>query len=103
MAFFEELPGFGRELGRRIVRFRQRKGWRQADLAWEVGVPPTRLAKWERGIHEPSLAVLVRLGKLLGVTLDELITGEPPAGTALTRSEQAKLADRLEKMRRWLR
>jgi transcriptional regulator with XRE-family HTH domain len=61
------------------------------------------LARWELGFHQPPLAALARLSRLLGVTLDELITGEPPAGTALTRAEQARLADRLEKMQKWLR
>ncbi|HEV8578741.1 MAG TPA: helix-turn-helix transcriptional regulator [Thermoanaerobaculia bacterium] len=72
--------GLLEEVGRRIVRLREKRGWTRADLARRLGVPRGRLAHWERGENTPPLEVLAALRRELGVSLDELVTGEPPAG-----------------------
>jgi len=53
-------------------------------LARELGVSRDRLSKWERGKNAPPLEFLVSLAVLLEVTLDELLTGKPWAGNALS-------------------
>jgi transcriptional regulator with XRE-family HTH domain len=90
---------FSRELGRRISRLRESKAWNRSELARKLGVSRDRLAKWEHGVNEPPLALLAPLAKLLGVTLDELITGEPNR----TTEEQERRARRLEVISTWLR
>lgn len=65
-------------LGRRIVQFRRRKGWDRASLAERLGVPPERLKKWELGAHLPTVGVMALLAQTLGVTIDELVTGQAP-------------------------
>jgi transcriptional regulator with XRE-family HTH domain len=77
------------DLGARIVRLRSEKGWGRTALARKLGVSRDRLSKWERGENAPPLEVLVRLGTLLAVTLDELVTGKPWAGEALSAEERA--------------
>jgi putative transcriptional regulator len=64
-----------RELGKRIVRARERRGWKQADLAKRLGVPRERLGKWERGLHAPSLEDLAALSEVLEMPLGELGVG----------------------------
>lgn|GEM_PF-3412119 len=64
-----------RELGRRVVGIRERRGWNQLELARRLGVPRGRLGKWERGVNEPSLEDLAALSETLEVPLEELGLG----------------------------
>jgi transcriptional regulator with XRE-family HTH domain len=67
-------------LGRRIVRLREAKGWSRTDLAARLGVSRERLGNWERGRHAPPLGAQLALSRSLGISLDELVTGEAAAG-----------------------
>jgi DNA-binding XRE family transcriptional regulator len=58
--------------GERIVRVRWALGVRQKDLARQLGVDPTTLARWERGEREPSHVYLRRL--------KDLFATAPPTG-----------------------
>jgi ribosome-binding protein aMBF1 (putative translation factor) len=63
-------------LGRRIVRLRESKGWDRVELARRLGVTRERLGHWERGKHMPPLQALIGLGRELGLSIDELVSGE---------------------------
>ncbi len=63
-------------LGRRIVRLRETKGWDRVELARRLGVTRARLANWERGEHTPPLEALIGLRRELGISIDELVSGE---------------------------
>ncbi|MFL6194219.1 MAG: helix-turn-helix domain-containing protein [Thermoanaerobaculia bacterium] len=65
-----------RELGERITSLRERLRWTQTGLALELGVGRARLGKWEAGEHAPPLSKLILLSRVLGVSTDELLTGE---------------------------
>ncbi len=80
-------------LGRRIIQFRQRKKWRRAELARRLGVSRERLGHWERGENTPPLEALLVLGRELGVSLDELVAGEPVPENGLSheKKDQARL------------
>jgi transcriptional regulator with XRE-family HTH domain len=91
---------FGRAFGHRLVRLRTRRQWSRPDLAQQLGVSRDRLAKWEAGIREPPMHLLIGIAKLLDVTLDELMTGKAPP--RLTLDEQEKLRSRLEALQKWL-
>jgi transcriptional regulator with XRE-family HTH domain len=66
------------EMGRRIVRRRSELGLSQVELARLLGVERSRLGKWERGLHSPVLKQVVVLARVLEMSSDELLTGEPP-------------------------
>jgi transcriptional regulator with XRE-family HTH domain len=68
------------ELGRRIVRLREAKGWKRAELARRLGVKRERLGTWERGSRTPPLQALIGLRRVLGVSIDELVSGARPSG-----------------------
>jgi len=59
----------GNELGRRIRRARERKGWTQRQLAAEVGVGSRTVGGWERGETVP-LNRMGRLEEVLGPGID---------------------------------
>jgi transcriptional regulator with XRE-family HTH domain len=64
------------DLGAQIVRLRERKELSRTALARGLGVSRDRVAKWEREKNEPPLEMLIALGDVLGVTLDELVLGQ---------------------------
>ena len=51
---------------------RQRLGLRQHDVAAELGIDPSRLAKWERGLEMPPASNLASLARVLDMPLSEL-------------------------------
>jgi len=63
-------------LGRRIVRLRESKGWDRVELARRLGVTRARLGYWERGEYTPPLEALIGLRRELGISIDELVSGE---------------------------
>ena len=63
------------EIGCRIARCRQARGWLQKDLAARIGVRLGRLSLIENGHLAPNVGELVRLGEALGLSLDDLVKG----------------------------
>lgn len=63
-------------VGRRLRLRRQKLKLSQDHLAREVGVSPQAISRIEVGHREPSLDLLVRLCKTLGVSTDYLLTGK---------------------------
>ena len=66
-------------LGENITRLRTAKGMSQGALAETLEVSRQSVSKWETDGSVPELDKLVKLSKLFGVTLDELVTGERAA------------------------
>jgi transcriptional regulator with XRE-family HTH domain len=89
------------EFGRRIVRYRKRRGWQQAELAQRLRVTRMRLGHWERGVHSPPLVVLLALQRELAVSFDELLLGEP--SPELSRGEKAEAQACLARLMRLFR
>jgi transcriptional regulator with XRE-family HTH domain len=79
-----------RSLGRRIAVLRKARKWQRAHLARRLGVPRARLAFWERGQHQPPLSMLLALGRVLEVSIEELVGEEElkddPSGAMSARS-----------------
>src|SRR3712207_6015918 len=83
-------------LGRNIVRAREERGWLQTDLARRLGISATRLNKWEKGEHAPSLVGLADLGRVLGTSLDVLVLGSARGTGALTFPQREKVQEAVE-------
>jgi len=66
-------------LGTNISRLRAERGLSQGDLAEALDVSRQSVSKWETDASVPELDKLLRLSRLFGVSLDELVTG-PAAG-----------------------
>ncbi len=73
-----EPSGFGESL----KRLRTEKGFTQKQVAEAAGLYPNSLAKLERGEHEPSWPLVLKLAKALGVdcTAFGRDDAQPPAG-----------------------
>jgi len=63
-------------MGSWIAARRKAKGMSQENLAERLGVSSQAVSKWENDVSCPSINLLPHLAKLLGVTVDELLTGQ---------------------------
>ena len=79
-------------LGRQIGRFRRMRRMTQAELGRRVGVSRERVGNWERGVNAPPPEALVALKRVLGVSVDELLTGEEGAGPAFDAATRERMA-----------
>ena len=64
-----------KQLGMRIKYLRSLKKWSQEDLALEANVNKNYLSDLERGERNPTVKILEKLSKSLGITLEELFKG----------------------------
>ncbi len=60
-------------IGERITKRREQMGWSQTDLARMLGIAPSRISEFERGIKtDCNLSTAKRLARALGVSIDYL-------------------------------
>ncbi len=62
-----------KQVGLNVQRLRREKGWSQEDLAFESGLHRTYVSGIERGVRNPTLLILEKLAKSLGVAPMELL------------------------------
>lgn len=62
-------------IGERIHDLRIKRNMSQSDLAEALGVSRQSISKWETNTSIPEINKLVDMGKLFGVSLDELVCG----------------------------
>ena len=89
-------------LGMRIAEYRKAKGIKQDELAEKLGVSAQAVSKWENDVSCPDIMTLPALSKLLGVTSDELLTGESAEESQVTYLPEEKRKD-FEKMMLYVR
>lgn len=62
-----------KRLGRNVQRLRKEKGWSQEDYADRAGIHRTYISDIERGARNPTVAVVEKLAKSLGVKTGTLL------------------------------
>lgn len=62
------------QLGKRIRKLRQKRGWTQVEMAEQVGIDRSFLADVERGRRNISVLNLELIAKGLGITLSRLFS-----------------------------
>ena len=65
-------PTISQDFGKRVRALRAEAGLSQEKLAEKAGMHPTYLSDIERGQRNPTLEVISRLAKALGVRIREL-------------------------------
>lgn len=81
-------------LGMRIASARKAKGLTQEELAEKLGVSSQAVSKWENDLSCPDISLLPKLAQVLGMSVDELLTGKNDA-VKLVPAEQRKSLDEL--------
>lgn len=70
-------------IGKRIAGLRKEKGLKQEELAEMLGVSGQAVSKWENDQTCPDISLLPQLARILGVTVDELLSGKQEAGSTV--------------------
>jgi transcriptional regulator with XRE-family HTH domain len=60
-------------LGRNLRRLREGKGWSQEAFAEEAGIHRTYVSDIERGARNPTITVVEKLARPLGVSAGSLL------------------------------
>ena len=65
-----------KKVGKFISQCRKEKGMTQAQVAERFGVSNVAVSKWENGKSLPDASIMIELCDLLGITVNELLSGE---------------------------
>lgn len=77
-------------IGSRIAENRRRIGMTQEELAAKLAVSAQAVSKWENDITCPDVMTLPKLAELLGITVDELLSGKSSLRRLFLQMKNAK-------------
>lgn len=63
-----------RNIGARIVKERDLRGWTQEDLSVMTKQHVAAISHWETGLRVPSVGNLIKLAHAFGLNLDDLVS-----------------------------
>lgn len=92
-----------KELGARLQKLRRQAGMSQQELADQLRVSRQSISKWELRTATPDLDNLVRLSKLFGVSLDELVLGRTEKPQETSQQPAQPVEDLKTKRMKWMR
>ena len=76
------------KIGKYIAENRKKKNMTQEQLAEKLGVTSKTVSRWENGNYMPDNSLLIPLSEELGITLNDLLSGE--------KVEKEKYQEKLE-------
>ena len=77
-------------IGKRISENRKAKNIKQDELAEMLLVSPQAVSKWENNISCPDISILPKLSEILGISVDELLSGKKEPETKFVPEEKRK-------------
>lgn len=80
------------KIGKFITECRKEKKLTQTELANKLGITDKAISKWENGRCMPDIAILRELCSILGISINELLSGERNS----KNSSEAIIMDSLE-------
>ena len=83
-------------IGNRIAALRREKNLKQDDLAQMLEVSPQAVSKWENDQTCPDISLLPKLAKILGVSVDELLSDKQelqPVVTLVPEDQRKDIKD----------
>ena len=64
------------KIGKFIAECRKQKNLTQMQLAEKLGITDKAISKWERGIAMPDTSIMLEHCEILGISVNELLSGE---------------------------
>ncbi len=74
MQYIEMEEGLCMQIGQIIRKYRKDKNMTQEEMANRLGVTAPAVNKWENGVSFPDITLLAPIARLLGITVDELLS-----------------------------
>lgn len=84
-----------------LVNLRKKKGWSQEELADKLDMSRQAVSKWEVGTSKPDIDNAIKISKLFGVSIDELVNNDIVKTEAI--SINVKKKSKKQKLMVWLR
>lgn len=84
------------KIGKFIAFNRKNKGLTQEQLAEKLGVTNKTVSRWETGKYMPDLSLLKPLSEELGITLNELLSGEKLEKEKIIESAEMSLINTID-------
>ena len=64
------------KIGKFIAECRKNANLTQMQLSEKLGITDKAISKWERGISMPDTSIMLELCDILGISVNELLSGE---------------------------
>ena len=81
------------KIGKFIAVCRKRENLTQMQLAEKLGITDRAVSKWERGKALPDSSIMLELCDLLGITVNDLLSGEVISVDNYNQEMEKKLLD----------
>lgn len=85
------------KIGKFISECRKEKGYTQVKLAEKLGITNRAVSKWETGKSLPDASVMIELCELLGINVNELLTGEKVSAENYKRKAEENMVEMVKK------
>ena len=79
------------QIGKFIAEQRKLKGLTQEELAFELGITKNAVSKWERGLCLMDMSLLKPLSEILGVSINEILSGEKIASKDIEKKSEENI------------
>ena len=86
------------KIGKFIAECRKQKNLTQMHLADKLGITDKAISKWERGIAMPDSSIMLALCDILGISVNELLSGEKITMDNNTQKNEQLLLDMAKEM-----
>lgn len=83
-------------IGRFIAEERKKKGWTQKQLAEKLNISDKTVSKWECGNGFPEVSLLLPLCDELGITVNDLLSGEVVSGEDYQKKAENNMIDMIQ-------
>lgn len=87
------------KIGKFISECRKEKGYTQVKLAEKLGITNRAVSKWETGKSLPDASVMIELCELLGINVNELLTGEKVSEENYKRKAEENMVEMVKKIK----
>ena len=80
-------------LGQKIAELRKAKNMTQLELANKLNITDKAVSKWETGRSMPDSSIMLELCSVLGITVNELLSGETISVENYNKEMEKKLLE----------
>ena len=88
------------KIGKLIAECRKAKSLTQMQLAEKLNITDKAVSKWERGIAMPDTSIMLELCDILGITVNELLSGEKNSMENNNQQNEQLLLDMAKELER---